>query len=244
MGRPEGVDTHFTRDFPHAPCTCDHTHIVAQGVSGAESLHPHAIHDVTCLSVRCWSSFGLPSLHLSLVPFLFHCLPVLCLAQLPQCRHRRGLKPLHSRTMRSIAPWRFSILSQKGGVRRAGAQHVALFSFSRLFCFPSQGVCLWNCGRSWPSHSARLGFSGVILCQARPKGRREPKRALCGPWPRSTATIPRADPREGKQIQFSGGNKRTEVWAVRGKDSPGEGGNRESEPSQFGPQLVNTCDGF
>ena len=112
MGRPEGVDTHFTRDFPHALCTCDHTHIVAQGVSGAESLHRHAIHDVTCLSVRCWSSFCLPSLYLSLLPFLFHCLPVLCLAQLPQCRHRRGLEPLHSRTMRSIAPWRFSILSQ------------------------------------------------------------------------------------------------------------------------------------
>ena len=41
---------HLTRDFSHAPCTCDHTHIVAQGVSGSQSLHPHAIHDVTCLS--------------------------------------------------------------------------------------------------------------------------------------------------------------------------------------------------
>ena len=27
----------------------------AQGVSGAQSLHPHAIHDVTCLSVRLLS---------------------------------------------------------------------------------------------------------------------------------------------------------------------------------------------
>ena len=82
----------FTRDFSHAPCAFDHTHIVAQGVSGAHSFHPHAIHDVTCLSVRCWSSFCLPSLYLSYLPFLFHCLPVLCHAQLPQCRHRRGLK--------------------------------------------------------------------------------------------------------------------------------------------------------
>ena len=28
------------------------------------------------------------------------------------------------------------------------------------------------------------------------------------------------------------------------KDSPGEGRNRENEPDQLGPQLVNTCDGF
>ena len=44
---------HLTRDFCHAPCTCDHTRIVAEGVSGAQSLHAHAIHDVTCLSVCC-----------------------------------------------------------------------------------------------------------------------------------------------------------------------------------------------
>ena len=105
---------HFTRDFSHAPCTCDHTHIVAQGVLGAHSFHPHAIHDVMCLKVRCWSSFCLPSLYLLLLPFLLHCLLVLCPAhQLPQCRHRRGSKPLHSRTMRSIAPWRKTILSQE-----------------------------------------------------------------------------------------------------------------------------------
>ena len=65
-------------------------HIVAQGVSGAHSFHPHAIHDVICLSVRCWSSFCLPSLLL----FLFHCLPVLCSAHQLQCRHRRGLKTI------------------------------------------------------------------------------------------------------------------------------------------------------
>ena len=48
---------------------------------------------------------------LPLSPFLFHTLPVLCPAHHLQCRHRRRLKPLHSRTMRSIAPWRFSTLS-------------------------------------------------------------------------------------------------------------------------------------
>ena len=103
----------LTRDFSHAPCTSDHTHIVAQGVCGAHSFHPHAIHDVTCLRVRllslrvCLSPVSLP-----LLPFLFHSLPVLCPAHHLQCRHRRGLKLLHSRTMRSIAPWRKTILSQ------------------------------------------------------------------------------------------------------------------------------------
>ena len=63
------------------------------GVSVRISLHPHAIHDVTCLSVRvlslrvCLSPVSLP-----LLPFLFHSLPVLCLAHHLQCRHRRELK--------------------------------------------------------------------------------------------------------------------------------------------------------
>ena len=81
----------LTRDFSHAPCTCDHTHIVAQGVSGAQSFHPLAIHDVTCLSVRLLSlRVCLFLVSLPLLLFLFHCLLVLCLAQLPQSRHRRG----------------------------------------------------------------------------------------------------------------------------------------------------------
>ena len=104
---------HLTRDFSHAPCTCDHTHIVARGVSVRIALHPHAIHDVTCLSVRCLSSFCLLSLYLSLLPLLSHCLLVLCPVHQLQCRHRRGLNPLHSRRMRSIAPWRYTI-SHKG----------------------------------------------------------------------------------------------------------------------------------
>ena len=65
---------------------------MAQGVSGAHAFHLHVIHDVTCLSVRCLSSFCLLPLYVSLLPFLFHCLPVLCPAQQFPQRHRRGLK--------------------------------------------------------------------------------------------------------------------------------------------------------
>ena len=97
---------HLTRDFSHTPCTCDHTHIVAQGVSVRISLHPHAIHDVNMFE----RAFCLSLVSLPLLPCLFHCLPVLCPAHHLQCRHRRGLKPLHSRRMRSIAPWRCTTL--------------------------------------------------------------------------------------------------------------------------------------
>ena len=78
------------------------------------SLHPHAIHDVTCLSVRLLSlRVRLSLVPLPLLPLLLHSLPNLCLAHHLQCPHRRGLKPLHSRTMGSIAPWRYTILSHR-----------------------------------------------------------------------------------------------------------------------------------
>ena len=68
---------HLARNFSHAPCTSAHTHIVAQGVSVRISLHPHAVHDVTCLSVRLLSlRVCLFPVSLPLLPFLFHCLPV------------------------------------------------------------------------------------------------------------------------------------------------------------------------
>ena len=68
-------------------------HILAQGVSVRVSLHSHAIHDVTCLSVRLLSlRVCLFPVSLPLLPFLFHSLPVLCPAHHLQCRHRRGLK--------------------------------------------------------------------------------------------------------------------------------------------------------
>ena len=98
---------HLTRDFfPTYWTLCTH-HIVAprcRSVCLTKSLV------ITCLSVGCFFVFFLS---LSFLYSLSHCLPVLCPAhQLPQCRHRRGIKPLHSRTMRSIASWRYTTLSQ------------------------------------------------------------------------------------------------------------------------------------
>ena len=64
-------------------------------------------HVITRLSVCCF--LALSSLSLSRLYFLSHCPPVLCPAhQLPCRRNRRGMKPLHSRTMRNIAPWRYT----------------------------------------------------------------------------------------------------------------------------------------
>ena len=103
---------HLTRNFSHTPChMCSH-HIVAQGVSVRVSFHPHAIHDVTCLSVRWSFLVSFSPVSLLLPPLLFLILPVLCPALHPQCCHRRGLNPLRTRRMRSIAPWRYTILSQ------------------------------------------------------------------------------------------------------------------------------------
>ena len=76
------------------------------------TFHPHAIHDVTCLRVRLLSlRVCLCLVSLPLLFCFFHCLCVLCPAHNLQCRHRRELKPLHSRAIRSIAPWGFTIFS-------------------------------------------------------------------------------------------------------------------------------------
>ena len=67
-----------------------------------------------CHCVRLIPVVGLRSvllLFLSVfLPLLFRTLPVLFPALHLQCRHRRGLKPLHSRRMRNVAPWRYIIL--------------------------------------------------------------------------------------------------------------------------------------
>ena len=106
------VDRYTSHGFSHTPCTCDHGHIVAQCVSGAQSFHPHAIHNVIFLSVRLLSLRI--CLFLVSLPFLLflQSLLVLCPAHHLQCRHLRGSEPLHSGTMRSIALWRFTIFSQ------------------------------------------------------------------------------------------------------------------------------------
>ena len=110
------------------------------------SLPPRAIHDVTCLSVRLLSLRVCPSLvSLPPLPFLFHSLPVLCPAHHLQCRHRRGLKPLHSRTMRSIAPWRYTILSQVEKILM-GELVVDVRGPRVLGCAPWNQFCLeWQC---------------------------------------------------------------------------------------------------
>ena len=83
-----------------------------QRVCVRASFHLHVIHDV-CLSVRCLSLCVCPSpVSLRCLPLLFHTLLVLFPALRLQCRQRRGIKPLRLRTMRSIAPWRYTILSQ------------------------------------------------------------------------------------------------------------------------------------
>ena len=99
-------------DTPLPPCA--HTTLWLKVSQRAHSLHPRAMHDVTCLSVRCLFSFCLlpSSLSLSLSRLYFLSTVYLFSDQLPQCRIRRGLKPLHPPTMRSIAPWRCTTLSQ------------------------------------------------------------------------------------------------------------------------------------
>ena len=54
------------------------TPLVAQGVSVRVSFHPHAIHDVMCLSVRWSFLVSLSPVSLLLLPLLFLILPVLC----------------------------------------------------------------------------------------------------------------------------------------------------------------------
>ena len=110
---------HLTRHF-----SCTYTqsdvHITLHGSRRATecvcvraSFHLHVIHDV-CLSVRCLSlRVCLSPVSLRLLTLLFHTLFDLYSALNLQCRQRRGSKPLRTRTMRSIAPWRFiTILSQ------------------------------------------------------------------------------------------------------------------------------------
>ena len=119
------------------------------------SFHLHAIHDV-CLSVRwlflvCLFVFVF-LLFLSVgLPLLFLILPVLGPALHLQCRQRRGLKPLHSRRMRSIAPWRYTILSLKGwSVRHCLS--------SRAPSAAPASSPLWKSSPSAPS-STRVGLA-------------------------------------------------------------------------------------
>ena len=117
MQRPSPVVL-VDRHTSHESFSRTHFHQVHTPHCGSRCLWcaftPSACHPWCQMFERALFVLVLSSSSLSLAPRLaLHCVPVLCPAhQLPQCRIRRGLKPLHSHTMRSIAPWRYTILSQ------------------------------------------------------------------------------------------------------------------------------------
>ena len=92
---------------PHNWCA---SHCIGSSVCMRASPHIHAIHDerlIVCSLLLLRSVFLRVSLRRLLL--LFHTLLSLWLALLLQRRQRRGVKPLRLRTMRSIAPWRYTI---------------------------------------------------------------------------------------------------------------------------------------
>ena len=93
----------FSRTLSHL---CTH-HIVAQGVFGAHSFHPHAIHDVTCLSVR-WLFLVLSSSS----PRLYFLSTVYLFSVLHINFNVESAEDSNHCTMRSIAPWRCTTLLQ------------------------------------------------------------------------------------------------------------------------------------
>ena len=70
------------------------------------------VHSIFMPSMICWSSICPSRDPLRRLLLLFHILPDICPVLHVQCRQRRGLKPLRTRTMRSIGPWRHTVLSQ------------------------------------------------------------------------------------------------------------------------------------
>ena len=105
------TDTPHTRLFSRHIWPCAHITLwlkVWHDVSCMKHVHPHVI---TCLSVCC--CLVLSSSSVSRASTFSHCLRVLCPAHLLPCgRNRRGIKPMRTRRMRSIAPWRYTTLSQ------------------------------------------------------------------------------------------------------------------------------------
>ena len=103
---------HLTQDFSRTLSPCAHT------LTSWLKVYQCAFHSICMLSMRShvWACIVCSRFvfFLSLEPPLaLHWLPVLCRAhQLPQCRIRRGLNPVRTRTMRSVAPWRCTTLSQ------------------------------------------------------------------------------------------------------------------------------------
>ena len=98
--------------FVCIPIAWPKTSQASKSVCGARfipsSCHPWCVVERS-LVVFCLSLSPVSLRRLSL---FFHTLPDLCPALLLPCRQRRGLKPLRTRTMSSIAAWRYTILSQ------------------------------------------------------------------------------------------------------------------------------------
>ena len=106
---------HFTRHFSHAVCTIHFMHITLHGSSVCmrASFHLHVIHDER-LIVRSLLLLRYVFLRDSLccLLLLFHTLLALWLALLLPWGQRQGRHLLRLRPMRSIAPWRYTILPQ------------------------------------------------------------------------------------------------------------------------------------
>ena len=112
---------------------------------------PSTCHPWCCVFERLLSlRVSLSPVSLRPLPLLFHTLPVLCPALHLQCRHRRGLKPLHARRMRSIAPWRCTILSQMW--QPNGTAHLPQASVSPLPIFRSGQ----RAGKCWTDRAKQL----------------------------------------------------------------------------------------
>ena len=69
-------------------------------------------HVITCLSVCCFLTLSSSSLSRASTFSLTVCLFSVLLINFHVVKKTRGIKPLHSRTMRSIALWRYTTLSQ------------------------------------------------------------------------------------------------------------------------------------
>ena len=144
------VDRSPTRHFSHAVCTFNYMHITLHGsrratqcVCVCASFHLHVIlmSVSSCLSFSCFSPSFTSSLSHS---------TSLCPALHLQCQQRRGKFPLRLGITRSIAPWRYTLLSLEERAvrsiqRNAGRTAQAWVNVRRglrvfaVFCWDSEG---------------------------------------------------------------------------------------------------------
>ena len=76
--------------------------------------------------------------------YVLSLLPVLCSElQLPRCRERRALNPKRTRQMRSIAPWRYTTLSQC--VNLPNSAHLRVAPAFKSASIPAASPCGGGC---------------------------------------------------------------------------------------------------